>query len=541
MESRSGRTSFLRAGAVPQPLIHRWYASPFLLAPHTGGLSFKKQLLPSLESYLADPELHAQAVADPDMYGAPYIDAGPVGPPGVEALLADTLAGARPRLDLADAIDQALALLDERATGRSLDSLYADVPEPLRGYVELVYDTAHRPHLRFFEALLYRGPAFEPDAQAVSFTATPEIGQPFLYSSPILPRPGRLDISLPFASEHWDALFAARTEPVDVSELAARFELGPEELPLFESLFTDVAPAPHDAVEPGSVRTRYFGHASVLVETSSSAVLLDPLIGYEGDGGPDHFTVADLPAKLDAVVISHAHPDHFSLEALLQLRGRTTNIIVPRSSGGSLQDPSLKMMLQALGFSNVHELGELESLPAGPDMEVVSLPFVGEHADLDIRTKMVPMVRALGRTFLFATDVALPESAFYDRLADVVGEVDALFIGLECVGAPVSWLYGSILRSLPTHEQNQSRRMIGSDASMADALAVQTRARRVFVYAMGLESWLKNRTGGEYDPESEQVRESGLLSKICEERGISSELLYQKAEFQWPATQGRSR
>jgi hypothetical protein len=168
-------------------------------------------------------------------------------------------------------------------------------------------------------------------------------------------------------------------------------------------------------------------------------------------------------------------------------------------------------------------------------MEVVALPFVGEHADLDIRAKMVPMVRAAGRTFLFATDVAVPEPAFYDRLVDVVGEVDALFIGLECVGAPISWVYGPLLKTRPTHQQNQSRRMIGSDAAMADALARQTRTRRIFTYAMGLEAWLKHRTGGEFDAESEQIRQSQLLTKICEDRGISAELLYQKAEFQWPA------
>lgn len=527
--------SYLRASAVPQPLIHRWYASPFLLAPHTGGLVLKKQLLPSLKSYLANPELHALALAKPEMYGGEYINPGEAGTAGIQTLLADTLISARPRLDLADGIDQLLALLDERAKGGSLDSLYADVPEQLRGYVELVYDTSHRPDIRFFEALLYRGPAFEPQAQTVSITATPEMDQPFLYGSPILPRPGRLDISLPFASDVWDALFAARTEPVDVQELAARLDLDPQALTLFTSLFTDAAPAAHDAVEPGFVRTRYFGHATVLVETSTSAVILDPLIGYEGDGGPDHFTIADLPPKLDAVVISHAHADHFSLEALLQLRDRTTHIIVPRSSGGSLQDPGLKTMLQALGFHNAYELGELESLRVSRDMEVVALPFVGEHADLDIRTKSVPMVRAAGRTFLFATDVALPGPEFYDTLGDVIGDVDALFIGLECVGAPISWLYGPLLRSRLTHQQNQARRMIGSDAAMADALARQVRAGRVFAYAMGLEGWLKHRTGGEIDAESEQIRQSQLLTKICEDRGISAGLLYQKAEFQWPA------
>jgi L-ascorbate metabolism protein UlaG (beta-lactamase superfamily) len=533
------RKAFLGPSVAPQPLIHRWYAWPYLIAPHTGALNLRERLVPILRNYLDSPQRHEEALALPAFYGGPFVNPGEAGPAGVETLLDTILREGRARLTLADDIHTLQKLLDERATGGSLEPVYPDVPESLRGYVELVYDTSHRPSCRFFEALLYRAPAFEPHSQTVSLTPVPDRHQPFVYGSPVLPRPDRLDLRVPFANEVWDSLFAARLSPADPREIAEALGVAPEAVARFAELFTDTPPAPGQTVEPGMVRTRYFGHAAVLVETAGAAVLLDPLIGYENDGN-DHFTIADLPDRLDAVVVSHFHSDHFSLETLLQLRARTETIVVPRSSGGSLQDPSLKTMLQALGFRHIHELGELEELRVADGIAVVSLPFLGEHADLDIRTKMVPLVRAQGRTFLFATDTTPIEPVLFDLVKDVCGDVDALFIGLECVGAPLSWLYGPLLRSPASREHDQSRRLKGADAVMADEIARRVGAGRVFAYAMGLEPWLKHLTGSDFAANSEQVRQSTLLGEICGRRGVSTELLYKKAEHHWPARERRT-
>jgi L-ascorbate metabolism protein UlaG (beta-lactamase superfamily) len=526
--------TYLRPSVVAQPLIHRWYAWPYLIAPHTAALNLRERLLPIMRNYLDAPERHAEALANPAFYGGPFIDPGPAGAAGVESLLKTTLRDADSLLTLAEDIDQVQALLEQNATGGTLEPLYAQIPPSLRGCVELVYDNAHRASCRFFEPLLYRTTAAEAQHQILSFAATPERDQPFVYGSPVLLGDGRLDIAQPFASPVWDAVFAARLNPVDARELAERLELEPEAISRFGALFTDTAPAPAMGVAAGRVRTRFFGHAAVLVETAGSAVLLDPLIGYQDDGH-DHFTIADLPPRLDAVIISHFHSDHFSLETLLQLRSRTDTILVPRSSGGSLQDPSLKTMLGALGFRNVQELGEMDTVRVAEDIEVLALPFLGEHADLDIRTKMVPVVRAAGRTFMFATDITPLEPRLYELVRDTFEQVDALFIGLECVGAPLSWLYGPLLRRPATRRDNESRRLKGSDAVQADLLAQQTNAQRVFAYAMGLEPWLKHLTGSEFDPDSEQVRQSHLLTELCARRGVRAELLHIKAEFDWPA------
>ena len=40
----------------------------------------------------------------------------------------------------------------------AIDDVYAKVPEPLPGLVELTYDRFYRPAVRFLEAALYAGP-----------------------------------------------------------------------------------------------------------------------------------------------------------------------------------------------------------------------------------------------------------------------------------------------------------------------------------------------------------------------------------------------
>ncbi|MET8628245.1 MBL fold metallo-hydrolase [Kitasatospora sp. NPDC004669] len=522
---------YLRSSVVAQPLLHRWYAWPYLLAPHTGALNLRDRLLPIVQSYLTAPQMHESVLSDPHRYGGPFLNPEGAGLDAVQALLDAMLAGGGAKLQLADDIDRLRALLKDQATGGPMEPLYAQVPESLRGRIELVYDTAHRPSFRFFEPLMYRSPAFEREGQTMSLSAAPTV-QPFVYGSPVLPSPHRLDVALPFDSPLWDELFAARLNPVDVPALAERLDVA--DLAAFTALFQEDAPAPYTEVAPDSVRVRYVNHATVLIETRGTAVLLDPLIGYTGDGH-EHFTIADLPPFIDAVVISHFHSDHFSLETLLQLRSRVGVILVPRASGGSLPDPSLKTMLSALGFDRVEELGELETRRIADGVEVTALPFIGEHADLDIRTKIVPLVRALGRSFMFATDITPVEPALYDNVADVVGRLDALYVGLECVGAPLKWLYGPLLDGPLSREHNTARRLKGSDAAMADRLAAQLGAEHVYAYAMGLEPWLKHLTGSEYEADAEPVQQAALLTELCARRGVGAELLYLRGERTWSA------
>jgi L-ascorbate metabolism protein UlaG (beta-lactamase superfamily) len=139
------------------------------------------------------------------------------------------------------------------------------------------------------------------------------------------------------------------------------------------------------------VRWRYFGHACILVETAGVSLLFDPVLSYTYENSVSRYTYADLPDKIDYVLITHNHQDHILFETLLQLRRRIGTVVVPRNGSGELQDPSLKLLLRQVGFKNVIELAELETLEFDGG-SVVGLPFFGEHADLDVRTKLAYMV-----------------------------------------------------------------------------------------------------------------------------------------------------
>jgi hypothetical protein len=257
------------------------------------------------------------------------------------------------------------------------------------------------------------------------------------------------------------------------------------------------------------------------------------VIVYDADGYRHH-TIADLPGRIDVVVISHAHSDHFSLETLLQLRQRIGTILVPQASGGNLPDVGLRAMLEHFGFRNVVELADLQTAEIGP-ARITALPFLGEHGDLDIRAKMVPLVRIGGRRFVFATDTSPVDPVVYDFTASEIGPVDAMFIGLECVGAPLSWLYAPLLDAPVSRANDVARGLKGSAAEPADRLARRFGARQVFVYALGIEPWLKHLTGCWYDPEAEPIRQARLLEELCGARGVPAELLYITDERGWPA------
>lgn len=532
MTSNTSAGRYLATSTVVQPLIHRWYALPYFAAPHTGALNLAKRQLPALRSYLAAPHTHEAALRNPDMFGSPFVNPRGGGVKAIEELVETTLKEGRPRLQLAEDIDTMRAILREKAVGGSLAGLYAELPPSLHGISELVYDTANSPSLRFFEPLLYRTAALQPEAQCISLLPRHDPQQPFIYGSPVFSH-GRAELKVPFSAPELGELFAGHRRRVDVEALVELFELEGEQKDVFRGLFVDREPRPYEHAEPGQVRVRYFGHASVLMEHEGFTVMTDPTLGYDDDGW-DHFTIADLPERIDVVVISHGHSDHLSLETLLQLRDRIGTIVVPMTSGGTLPDYNIRVFLESFGFRNVVELGEVQSKDFG-GATITALPFLGEHGDLDIRGKMVPMVRIGGRGFLFATDTSPMDPSIYELVGKEIGTVDALFIGLECVGAPMSWLYGPLLDKPINRKDDLARGLKGSFAEPADKVAQQVGARNVFVYALGMEPWLKHLTGCWYDPEAEQIQQSEILTELCAQRGVSSELLYMAAERSWPA------
>jgi L-ascorbate metabolism protein UlaG (beta-lactamase superfamily) len=527
----SGEPLHLKANAVVQPLVDRWYAWSHLIPPATLALNHVDRHLRIMDSYTSAPWVHADAVADPAMAGGPFIDLGGERADDVAAL-ADGIRHRRAALlDFGLALRELTSLLDG-ATGYSLEPLYADVPTPLRGYVELSYDLLHRAGFRLLEPLLYASPHHDRSAQSLVLFEVQGDDRPFVLSTPSLDAPDRLHLDVPFDSPAVDALARLKWEPRPLGEIADELGLDDEAAATMAGLLTEDAPPPRPAYDGQAMRWRYFGHACVLVEAGGVAVLTDPLVAYAHGGPVARYTFHDLPDVIDCVLITHGHQDHTMLETLLQLRHRVRAVAVPRSGGGSLQDPSLKLILEHAGFSNVVEVQELDVIDLGP-LVVRAMPFVGEHADLDIRAKTTYLVEGGGKRLFFGADTCNVEPLFYEHAREVAGDVDTVFLGMECDGAPLHWLYGPLVmapRTAESRRMEQSRRLNGSDCARAADLVRALRGQQAFVYSMGQEPWLKYLLSLDYRSDSIPIVESDKLIEWCRSTGIEADRLFGRKE-----------
>lgn len=521
---------YARPNLVLEPLCSQWYAWAYLIAPAPAAMYVANLHVKVMESFVTVPQVHVAAMKDPAMRAGPFIGYDESRVADVRELLRRTSTDQAHMLELAEAIRSFDAVLLQEASGYSLEPLYAKVPDPLRGYVELVYDLDNRPSMRFIDGLLYRSRYYHREGQTVSLYLTETDQRALFFSTPRLPSPERVQLGLPFASEAIDALSSAKRAATTLGALREQLAIPPDREDLFRSFLTAEAPPPPAPYDEEAVRVRYFGHACVLMESRGVSILTDPVVSYRYPTDLARYTHEDLPETLDYVLITHNHQDHCLLESLLPLRHRMRTIVVPKSSGGRLADVSLKLLLQNCGFRNVVDLDEMEGMPIEGG-EIMALPFLGEHADLDIRTKAAYLVRLRGRSLLFAADSNNIEPALYGHVHRAIGDIDVLFIGMECDGAPLTWVYGPLLtRPLP-RGMDRSRRYDGSDFPKAMDLVERLRPRQVYVYAMGQEPWLTFLTAVDYEERSRPIVESDRLLGACTARGIVCERLFARKEL----------
>jgi L-ascorbate metabolism protein UlaG (beta-lactamase superfamily) len=266
------------------------------------------------------------------------------------------------------------------------------------------------------------------------------------------------------------------------------------------------------------------------VENRGVSILFDPVLSYTYESGISRYTYEDLPEVIDWVVITHNHQDHILFETLLQIRHKVKMILVPDCGSGALQDPSLKLLLEMIGFKNVRGLKELESVPL-PDGELTALPFYGEHSDLNVRSKLAYLVRSGNRQLLFAADSCNIDPVVYEHLYRIIGEVDVLFIGMECDGAPLTWLYGPLITARIDRAMNESRRLAGSNYQQVMGIIDRLKCREIYVYAMGQEPWLNYIMSLKYTPESRPITESNKVLATCRDKGIVAERLFGEKEI----------
>lgn len=525
-------TVYLKPNVVFEPLVDRWYAWSHLISPATAALNITGRHLKIINSYIQAPQIHAAACKNPKMLGGPFMDFQGKRVDDVKELRDQTNDKQADLIELSDALKELNQLLLSKGKGYSLNDLYDEVPEALQGFVELTYDLNNRPNFRLFEALLYKSKFYKPESQSIAMWITENDERPFVLSTPRLEEETILHLDIPFDHPVIDKIAATKRNG---GNLDAIYELLPDltdnERELFQTFFTTEEPPKYEPYTGDKIRMRYFGHACILVETKDVSILVDPLISYYGyESNVDHFSDADLPDKIDYVLITHNHQDHILFETLLPLRHKIGKIVVPRSGYGSLQDPDLKLMFNNIGFNNIVEIGDLEEVKF-EDITITGVPFLGEHADLDIRSKVCHHVRAGEFSMLFVADSCNVARQVYEKVHEVLGDTDVVFLGMECDGAPLSWLYGPLLPEELSRDRDGSRRLAGSNYDRGKALVDNFNPKEVYVYAMGQEPWCEFISSIKYTDESHPIVQSNLLVEDCKERDIVAERLFGEKEL----------
>jgi L-ascorbate metabolism protein UlaG (beta-lactamase superfamily) len=527
---QASEAMFLRPDTNVELLSCRWHAWQHTISTVQHAMNLAYRQIPLLESFVANPAIHCASSADPALLGAPFVDLPESKVSEVATLLAETKRRCVNLLELAGAFRDLFSSLSVKGKGHSLDAIYETLPESLRGVVELAYDIQNAPVVKIREELLRQDRHYECAFREVALTRTEDAQRNFFINTPKLPQDDDLIVPVDFAGRALELLAAARLHAVNLTELSIELGLQGDTRSLLPFFTSERPVRVSPAHQGGGVRVRYFGHACVMVQTARTSVLIDPRFAFERTRELATLTFYDLPDVVDNVFLSHSHQDHFCPETLCQLRGRVGRLLVPRNNRGSICDPSMKLTLQELGFGNVDVLDDLQDVEI-PGGRIVSIPFPGEHCGLEVQSKHCALVIVDGLRLLFLVDSDAVDLALYTRLKQHVGRVDAVFIGMECHGAPLTWLYGPLLPKTPLRRDDESRRGNGSNCGRAWAVIQELECTNIYIYAMGMEGWNQHLLGLEYAQDSVQIQQSDELIGRCRAAGLHAERLKGCREF----------
>jgi len=123
---------------------------------------------------------------------------------------------------------------------------------------------------------------------------------------------------------------------------------------------------------------------------------------------------------------------------------------------------------------------------------------------------------------LFFVDSDRWDSRLYGRISQRIGgEVDVIFLGMECSGAPLTWLYDPLPNMPISRRNDESRRLSAANAERTWSVLASIHARRVSVYAMGQEPWLKYIMDLHYPSDAIPLKEVTKFLERCSAYGIA--------------------
>ncbi len=523
---------YLKSNVVVEPLCWGWYAWSHLINPLTASMNIAYRHIPIMERFISKPDEY-RSVTNQKFESGPIIQLEKTKYNKVNDLLNTTRQECRSLVELANSVKKVDNILAVSSNGGTLEGMYEQLPPSLKGLVELVYNINHQAYINFFETLIYQE-YYDKSAQSILLYPVNSDWRPYILGTPRFADETNVALPCHFEAKSLDKLFASQFQGADIDELIKEMQIPQDQRNFFKNYFTTKPRrlGTDNNYNDEGVRVRYFGHACILLQTRNVNILVDPLVSYQYASDIDRYTFADLPSTIDYVVISHAHQDHFSIENLLKLRYKVKNILVPRNSKGSLADPSLKQILQNIGYSSVIEMDELDRLNIR-DGQIIALPFLGEHAELDIQSKLAYVISLNNKKFCFAIDSNNFDNMVYTRIFKKLGPIDVLYIGMECDGGPINWLYGPLITRSYNAATTKTRTLSGSNYPKAYALAKESGCREAYVYAMGQEPWLDYIMNINYTETSPQIIESNKFIEKCRQENIIAERLYAKKEWHY--------
>ena len=160
-----------------------------------------------------------------------------------------------------------------------------------------------------------------------------------------------------------------------------------------------------DGSEPGSFadlpEITFAGHNTVVVRSKTTGVVLDPFLRERRMSYPESYQPLTRPqlGPIDAILLTHSHPDHFDPGSLLRFR-RDVRVIVPALERETVLSVDMALRLQQLGFERVTAMKWGDRLRVG-DVDIAALPFHGEQpAEHEV---LHPEVRNAGNTYVVRT------------------------------------------------------------------------------------------------------------------------------------------
>jgi L-ascorbate metabolism protein UlaG (beta-lactamase superfamily) len=172
----------------------------------------------------------------------------------------------------------------------------------------------------------------------------------------------------------------------------------------------------------GQLRLIYVGHATVLIELDGVRILTDPILGSRigplRRRGPT--PVASELGSIDAVLVSHAHPDHFDRASLRAVPGEPL-VVLPSGLGPAA----------ARAGRETREVSVNDRIDIG-GVRITAVP--ARHGRWPVQRAARPMGFLVegSRSVYFAGDTAL-----FPAMAGLAGRVDVALLPVGRWGPPV--------------------------------------------------------------------------------------------------------